>query len=83
MEYVLYGALGVVLTLALLGAGAYVGYCFAEKKRPKAKDPGEVERQRLIEDHAAFQMQMGYSPEVAYGMVSPKDLTGGKGGSFD
>lgn len=87
MEYILYGALGVVLTLALLGCGAYIGYTFAERKheteRPRAETPGELERQRLIEDHNAFQMQMGYSAEVAYGQVSPVDLAGSKGGSFD
>jgi len=83
MEYILYGALGVVLTLALICSGAYIGYTFAERKRPKAKTPGELERQRLIEDHNAFQMQMGYSAEVAYGQVSPVDLAGSKGGGFD
>jgi hypothetical protein len=73
----IYGFLGALLAMALVVAGAVCGWlvCKAVIKhtKPELENPGEKERQRLIEQQQAFRQMQNYSVEQAYGM------TGGDG----
>lgn len=85
MENVLFGLIGMLLALALLTAGVLFGYKLAEYKhntKPVVKEAGEDERRRLIAEQNAFQILMGYNPEMAYGQLAPQDMVyegGGQG----
>ena len=73
----IYGFLGALFLMLLLTAGVVVGWfghrAFVRHSRPVLPDPGEKERQRLMEEQKAFRQLQNYSVERAYGM------TGGDG----
>lgn len=73
MVYIIYGAVGVLLGLAICAGCVYLGWRghakFVEHTRTvEAKELGERERTRLIEQQQAFRSMMDYSTDVAYGL---------------
>lgn len=83
MTYVLYGALGVLVVLGLLVAGAAIGWKARgawqdHAKRVVAEEATEEERRQLIESQRAFEGMLNYNAEQAYGMSkSLEELAGG------
>lgn len=80
MVYIIYGAVGVLLGLAICAGCIYLGWRghakFVEHTRTaEAKELGEQERARLIEQQQAFRSMMDYSTDVAYGLepVTPAE----------
>lgn len=72
MAYVLYGAGGVLLALALLAAGALIGWkgriAWQEHTRQAvAKEATEEEKRELEAEQKAFSKLINYSVEMAYG----------------
>lgn len=72
MIYVLYGAGGVLLALALLAAGALIGWkgriAWTEHTRQAAaEETTEEERRRLAAEQKAFSALLNYNAEMAYG----------------
>lgn len=73
MVYIIYGAVGVLLAVAVCAVCVYLGWRahakFVERTRvAEAKELGEQERARLIEQQQAFRSMMDYSSDVAYGL---------------
>lgn len=71
MIYVLYGAGGMLLALALLAAGAVAGWKgrIAWKERTRqaaAKETTEEEKRQLEEEQKAFRGMLNYNAETAY-----------------
>jgi hypothetical protein len=71
--------LDFLIGAALLLFGAAAGYALrlAEerlRRRPEPEKPEQAERERLREDHLAFETLMGYNSAVAYG----EDDAGGR-----
>lgn len=83
MIYVLYGALGVLLVLALVAAGFVGGWSAARAwmrhtKRAAAAEASEEERRALIQEQKAFETMLNYNSDRAYGLVTElDDLVGG------
>lgn len=89
--YFIYGILGGLVVLLLLGIGVLTGVLIAKYLRPRAAVQPELtaeeaqereeERRRLIATQSAFQILQNYSTERAYGMMndiaSPDKPTGG------
>ena len=66
---------GVLLGLAICAGCVYLGWRghakFVEHTRTaEAKELGEQERARLIEQQQAFRSMMDYSTDIAYGLES-------------
>lgn len=89
--YFIYGILGGLVVLLLLGIGVLAGVLIAKFLRPRAVVQPELtaeealereeERRRLIATQNAFHMLQNYSTERAYGMINdmpvPKQNDGG------
>lgn len=89
--YFIYGILGGLVVLLLLGIGVLAGVLIAKFLRPRAAVQPELtaeealereeERRRLIATQNAFHMLQNYSTERAYGMINdvpvPKQNDGG------
>ena len=72
MSYVLYGAGGVLLALAMLATGALIGWkgriAWQEHTRQAVvKEATEEEKRRHEAEQKAFSDLMNYNVEVAYG----------------
>lgn len=72
MAYVLYGAGGVLLALALLATGALIGWksriAWQEHTRQAVvKEATEEEKRKLEAEQKAFSSLLNYSAEMAYG----------------
>lgn len=64
----LYGALGALFVLALLLAGALLGWFLrGAAYRRTAEKPKAEELRRLAEEQAAFRQLQNYNAETAYG----------------
>ena len=79
MEYILYGAIGALLTVALFSAGVYTGWRvhirYAEKTAAVVHTKlTEEEKKRQREDAQAFDQLVNYSPEMAYGLHRAEDI---------
>ena len=74
----LIGFFGGLAVVALIGAGFAGGWvargAFARHTAPKAEQPGEAERRKLIEEQQAFNHIQNYSTERAYGMIQDDAL---------
>lgn len=69
----LYGALGMVLVLAVFAVGVAVGWKFKIKADDKTVEVqqqaiGEKERQQMMEDQQAFRIMLSYNVDMAYGI---------------
>lgn len=69
----LYGALGMVLVLAVFAVGVAVGWKLKIKADDKTVDVqqqaiGEKERQQMLEDQQAFRIMLSYNVDMAYGI---------------
>lgn len=80
MVYIIYGAVGVLLGLAICAGCVYLGWRAHERfeahtRTVEAKEIGEQERARLIEQQQAFRSIMDYSTDIAYGLepVTPAE----------
>lgn len=78
MLYVLYGAVGVLAALGLLGLGFFAGWKARKlwqehTRRAAVQEASEEERRRLEAEQRAFEGLMGYSPETAYGIADGKE----------
>lgn len=78
MTQFILGMLGALLALLLIGTGAFLGVKVSGRLRAttKPETPEEAERRRLIEDQRAFEAQMRYNADVAYGIAAAADLLG-------
>ena len=78
MTQFILGMLGALLALLLIGTGVFLGVKISGRLRaaPKPETPEEAERRRLIEDQRAFEAQMRYNADVAYGIAAAADLLG-------
>lgn len=73
MEYLIYGALGVLVVLALLALGIFVGWkantAFRlHSTRVAAEEASEEERRQLVADQRAFESMLNYNQDTAYGL---------------
>ena len=71
MSEILLGALGALLAVALVAAGAAMGWMVSKMlggTQSKPKEPGEAERRQLMEEQKAFRQLLNYNVETAYGM---------------
>lgn len=72
----LIGFLGGLSVVALIGVGFMGGWfthrAFVRHTAPKAEQPAEAERRKLIEEQQAFGLLQNYSVERAYGMMDPQ-----------
>jgi|GEM_PF-3099304 len=60
--------IGAALLLLGGAAGFLLGTALERGRRtPEPEKPGEQERERLREEHLAFEALMGYNSEAAYG----------------
>jgi uncharacterized protein YdgA (DUF945 family) len=80
MSAFLYGVLGVLGVIILLGGGFYSGWkvhgIYIEKtKKAAAQELTEQERRRLVEDQKSFNMLVNYNADMAYGRVSAADMS--------
>lgn len=83
MEYVIYGALGVLAVLGLLALGVFIGWkansAFrAHSAKVAVQEASEEERRQLVAQQRAFESMLNYNVEAAYGMTKPlEELAGG------
>lgn len=82
MEYILYGALGVVAVLALLAGGFAAGWRAhtlwrVYTRKEAAREATEEERKSLAAEQRAFETMLNYNLDAAYG--GPDPLTGNYG----
>lgn len=81
---ILYGALGVLLALVLLGLGFFAGWrghgqWLRHTSRAVSEELSEQQRRELDAQRRAFDELMSYNTETAYGMQRGLDaLTGGE-----
>lgn len=78
MLYVIYGAVGVLAALVLLGLGFAAGWKASRAWREHARrtavqEATEEERRRLEAEQRAFEGLMGYNRETAYGIRDRKE----------
>lgn len=79
MQTFLFGFLGALLCMGLIGTGAAIGWrAHRAFSRPKAEKPEERERKRLIEEQEAFHQIQNYNVEQAYGLHKGQYGTGGE-----
>lgn len=83
MIYILYGALGAVGVLLVMGLGAAAGWKGHEAwirhtRRAVAAEADEEERRVNIAAQKAFTGMLNYNAEMAYGMQSDLDELGGE-----
>lgn len=74
MTEILLGAVGALLAVGLLAAGAAIGWKTREWLRGKParateREQAERERKALQEEQRAFRQMLNYNAETAYGMV--------------
>lgn len=72
MSYVLYGAGGVLLALALLLSGAVAGWkargaWIDHTRKAVAEEVSEEEKRRLKAEQQAFDGMLNYNADIAYG----------------
>ena len=82
MTEVFCGALGALMTLALLAAGFAAGWKARGAVRVgfAAAEQSLEEQQRIYEEQRAFENMLQYNRDTAYGMDAPwEELTGGDG----
>lgn len=82
MIYVLYGAGGVLLVLALLGIGVLIGWKGKEAwskhtREAIVAEASEEERRRLKAEQMAFERMLNYNVDTAYG-GSRESFSGGE-----
>lgn len=78
MTNFVYGCLGVLAVLALLGIGAFLGWKLRrayDRHNRKVVREGVTEEQirRFHADQEAFSAMMNYSPEIAYGLPEAQE----------
>lgn len=83
MTDILLGFFGALVVLALLTAGALIGWkahkSFVRYTAPSAEPIDEQERKRLEAEQDAFRQLQNYSADTAYGMGSNPFDQGGDG----
>ena len=72
MAYVLYGAGGVLLALALLATGAVLGWrakgaWIEHTHRAVAEEVSEEEKRKAKAEQQAFESMINYNVDIAYG----------------
>lgn len=72
MIYVLYGALGVIGVIVLLGVGILCGWkghiaWQAHTRKAVSEEASEEERRQLQAQQKAFEGMLNYNTEMAYG----------------
>ena len=77
MIYILYGVLGVLLTLILFAGGALLGWkahkVYLEKTKTAIQTELTEQQKREAKEAAkAFDVLVNYNPDVAYGLTSIK-----------
>ena len=78
MIALVYGALGTILVLALLGLGAFLGwYCAVHIRKKTSEEATEEERRHLAAEQRAFECMLGYNPDTAYGEYGDPERLGG------
>lgn len=73
MEYVIFGAVGVVAVLLLLISGAILGWKLHKayqkhNTRVVQESISEEQLHQLQEEQRAFDAMLNYTPEMAYGL---------------
>lgn len=73
MIYLMYGAAGMLAVLALLSAGAYIGWransAFGKLSRKRAgEEASEEQRRQLAAQQQAFEDMLSYNQDTAYGV---------------
>ena len=73
MKYVLFGAVGVIVVLLLLIAGAFIGWrlrvAYEKHNRKVAQNTlTEEQKHQIREEQRAFDAMLNYTPEMAYGL---------------
>lgn len=71
----------ILIGLLLLLIGGAAGWALRivwdkARRQTVAEQLGERERQRLREDHQAFEVLLGYSPDMAYGLDKVAETEG-------
>lgn len=82
MTEVFCGAVGAMMTLALLALGFAAGWKARGTVRVRrvTAEQSKEEQQRLFEEQRAFENMLHYNRDTAYGMDSPwEDFAGGDG----
>lgn len=85
MIWILYGALGALGVLALLGAGFAAGWMghrlwWERVRTGGGAESGEGERLAALAEQAAFEGMLHYNTDTAYGVVSSyENAAGGEG----
>jgi hypothetical protein len=80
MNYIIYGAVGVIAVLLLFITGTYTGWRLRvayEKHNRKVVHESltEEQKQRYRQDQQAFETMLNYNPDMAYGIAtSVEDL---------
>ena len=82
MIYLLYGAAGVLLVLALLATGALVGWkannaVSRYSKKRAAEELTEEQRRQFVAQQQAFEDMLHYNQDTAYGTNRPLSSMGG------
>ena len=75
MEEIIYGAVGMLGALALLGLGVALGWHGQRWwQRQRVRHAAHDTAQRQQDDERAFSLLMGYNADLAYGVTAAGDL---------
>ena len=71
----IFGAVGALVVICLIGIGAVIGWqannAFRRHStRVAAEEASEEERRQLIADQRAFETMLNYNQDIAYGTVA-------------
>ena len=85
MIYLVYGAMGTLMVLALLLTGGFLGWKGREaavrySKKSAEQDVSVEQRQKMIEQQEAFEEMLRYNRDTAYAITSGVEMMRGGDG---